>query len=1842
MSMNPKRPVSAILSAAMLLGISSPPVQALDTSTPTDSRLCSEHTAHTPECGGMDGECKFVCPEHTPQILPELHEDMVDGEPTKQPESLESTEQTDLIPLIPAAPIVPTDEIIPGLPLNPAQKTEQAETIPLIPLEEETPPIMPFARARDVVYTSATGSNHSNHGNGTQANPYNLFTDAVENVMPGGTIIIQNKAFLNTLDERGNQPYIIDKDVIIKSEDSSRPASLQVRSGGIILGGNVTFQDVALSFENRVHDAIFANGHTLTLKNVLRANGSREVDLFGGQLYDLNTHKAHADSQKGSNSEIIIEMDQPHLPPLSSMHLGNIYAGSMNGKFDGNVTIRVSDTNQGKTKFIGQVYASGAKEADPGNMLDIREPAPPVANADTYPVSGTVTMDFDSLPLRGSVASPMLIDGKTGTASGKTKLSVSVDSPTGNVKLKDIFALTVEQGTIQPSDLIGTPDSIKIAKSAGLDLTQTALKDFITGTLSGEGTLTLKKDGLLTVTNSFNNSTLTFQTEGAWNGKSGIVIADHTYVIAPTTSTGTFNFKPHSGQSSWKLESQEDTTTPKMKKWIAKGSGDSGAPTIEPLVKFEIQPDKAHITVNQSCRIDTHHTYDPANTINFPLTIQDKDGHVVDSLDPYDFTCKINNTTISRTIHTEDDGSFYVTYDDPDSRITLTFTLDDIGNPAIDISPMLDTDSSADIKPFKIGEHKIVLSIPSASGEILQAIAYLTVTEDPPAPSTNPGASNSAVIVKPSESSTTFGKKITVSAEIAKATMFSARTIEKDKAYLYINGKLIKQADVTNPTDVNNQSVQFNDIAVTPENGFHAGESQISVVYSGGNKITSLGNINGSTGTTNITIKKATPQVEMKDSNITEIYNGAGITYIPQNIIVTSSGLTISNPEFSVIYKTESGTRLEHPPVLPGKYKTEIQVSEGTTYQTALADGPTITIAPATPTVTVSGSVAEKNLVLTANVEGVESGALPTGTVTFSIAKKDGSSSRQTSTANLLYNTATSTIPKPEAGEYIIQATYNKAKENTVYTDSASSAQIPLKIATNHKSVESIALDYKSLSLVRDDTSKQLKVTYAPAEPTNKGIVWTSSNNDVATVSTNGTVQPKNVGTTTIQARSTDGDHVASCVVTVTDKEIDVTAVKLDRTKIEMAVKETDQLSASIEPYNATNQGVTWSITSSNPADTSNPVVEIKQDGTIKALRAGTATIQVQSKAKPSVTTTCQVTVKDTIAVDKVQLNTKNMTLTEGDTAKLTAGITPYNATNQKVNWSVKSSTSRASSNNSVVTVDTDGNIRAMHEGTATIVAEIDGKSSECAIIVKSGSTPHLPTPSEPKIEISPDHLDLKVGGGAGQLTATVTNDSAASKTIKWTVEGDDPSVITLSQPNALTTDVLPQKAGTVTVKATYTESNGKTATATATVEVKNSTVPDKPAVTGVQIDGGDTSLKTGTAHTFTAKVLPATAPQTVTWSASPSGILSVDASTGRVTALKAGKATLTATSTVASDKSGSITVTVADVPVTEVKITEAPLSLREGRGAQLVVRVSPSDATNREVKWESDDTRILTVDRDGYVTAHRKGSATITVTSVAHPELKDSRTISVTASSSGGGGSSGGGSSKPSKPDKKPETKPETPKPETQPAIPPTVNPELPKPGVPVINTAPPVNPTLNTTFNDLPQTHWAAEPVKDVVSRGLFVGTEKGNFSPDESMTRGMLVTVLHRLAGEPIVQSSNQFTDVGRTYYTDAVTWANQNKIVSGTSANTFGPNRMVTREELVVMLYRMANPVPGISTNLNSFTDAGKISGWASAPMQWAVKTGILKGSDGALLPQKELSRAEAASLISRFTDKILTH
>ena len=154
---------------------------------------------------------------------------------------------------------------------------------------------------------------------------------------------------------------------------------------------------------------------------------------------------------------------------------------------------------------------------------------------------------------------------------------------------------------------------------------------------------------------------------------------------------------------------------------------------------------------------------------------------------------------------------------------------------------------------------------------------------------------------------------------------------------------------------------------------------------------------------------------------------------------------------------------------------------------------------------------------------------------------------------------------------------------------------------------------------------------------------------------------------------------------------------------------------------------------------------------------------------------------------------------------------------------------------------------------------------------------------------------------------------------------------------------------------------------------------------------------------------------------------------------------------------------------------------------------------------------------------------------------------------------------------------------------------------------------------------------------------GVRDTTFGPSQTMTRGMLVTVLYRIAGSPEVPEDalNSFRDVKSTaYYAKAVAWAKSNGIVNGISSTEFGPNNKVSRQDAITIFYRYYTAYlmmdGSFDGNLDGFADSSKISGYAKVPVTWAVSTGLINGSSSAkglmINPKNNLTRAEAAKLL----------
>ena len=158
--------------------------------------------------------------------------------------------------------------------------------------------------------------------------------------------------------------------------------------------------------------------------------------------------------------------------------------------------------------------------------------------------------------------------------------------------------------------------------------------------------------------------------------------------------------------------------------------------------------------------------------------------------------------------------------------------------------------------------------------------------------------------------------------------------------------------------------------------------------------------------------------------------------------------------------------------------------------------------------------------------------------------------------------------------------------------------------------------------------------------------------------------------------------------------------------------------------------------------------------------------------------------------------------------------------------------------------------------------------------------------------------------------------------------------------------------------------------------------------------------------------------------------------------------------------------------------------------------------------------------------------------------------------------------------------------------------------------------------SFKDVPQNSWFASAVQYVTSNSLMNGTSTTAFSPSANMSRGMLMTVLARYAGES--------TEGGTVWYEKGMNWA-KNKGISDGSA----PNRNITREQLAAMLYRYAGEPDG-AADLSAYTDAGSVSAYAEKAVQWCVKNGILTGkTSSTLAPKATATRAECAAMLQRF-------
>lgn len=350
----------------------------------------------------------------------------------------------------------------------------------------------------------------------------------------------------------------------------------------------------------------------------------------------------------------------------------------------------------------------------------------------------------------------------------------------------------------------------------------------------------------------------------------------------------------------------------------------------------------------------------------------------------------------------------------------------------------------------------------------------------------------------------------------------------------------------------------------------------------------------------------------------------------------------------------------------------------------------------------------------------------------------------------------------------------------TAKTSAGETATCTVTVNDELKPITSITLSETDLTM-NIGNQKALKATIAPVDTTdNKKIMWESNNPEVAVVSATGNVMAKGIGTAEIKAVAENGVY-AVCKVTVNSP---ITNVKMNQTQLQLEMGASQQLRAMIEPVNTTDDTtLTWKSSLPN-------VATVDQEGNVTAVSEGYSIITVYAVNGKSATCRVEVTKKVNIPITDVTLSESELALTEGDTAELTATITPAETTDDKtLTWT--------SDNNAVATVD-NGVITAVAPGQAKItVTTSNNISASCVVTVTAREVPII------SVELDQTQATLKAGKTL-TLHATINpQDTTQSKTLTWSSSDDKVATV---------------KDGVVTAVAggdaqiTVTTVNGKTA----------------------------------------------------------------------------------------------------------------------------------------------------------------------------------------------------------------------------------------------------------------------------------------------------------------------------------------------------------------------------------------------------------------------------------------------
>ena len=853
--------------------------------------------------------------------------------------------------------------------------------------------------AARTIYTEFKDGNSTRSGDGSYGNPYNLFEDAYAAAGNGDEISILGRgAFLNA---EAAEPFIFDKSVTVNGNGNT----FSNRKGGFILNTDVTFKNITLRFSNRLHDAIFANGHKLVLENVTCDSGFRYVDIFSGSLYENGKNMGN---HPGSEAQILITG--------GGTNLGNIYAGSMNGTYDGKTQIvlaHVSGTQNGK------IYASGAIEpyVNQDDWFSTQEPDPPAADGQ-YTVSGDV-----EISLTGSDTKQVY--GVSENHAGKTFLTIDTDqSYTGIPGISKVGNLTVKGGgTFAPAALDSCTVRLEGASAIDLSQMETPQVHSIVSADSAGNRLILGKEQKLNVTDTITGA-LTFETLNGRNGKSGIAEYGHTYLELGRAADTAVSFTPTDGQAGMTLER---TSSGNGEIW--KTSELSGHEPVA-VKNMTIKNPVITTTVSEISKVGEYENKDPKPYLAEVSWPDETDERFKDLANvPLQYEVTFNGKTLSSETVTNEKGSFICI---PDFNLMFETGIGDIEDNAI--TPMCYR--TAESSTVKEGTYYIKIRPFSADEQIEQNV-ILIVNDDP-------DTSGSPVSQK--ETTTTING-LPTAVSMQDELNLTVRTVYTDSS---LPGKNVPSAGFSvyinqTPYEVSGITLQNGEAAikipVSEANGFHMGENAITVSYAGATNENDRALPSQANKT--VTVNPIAVKMQYDTIQQTAAYTGLKQSCLVStvNVVRTDNGQTVDSQVKPEVFYRQDGKNVV--PVQPGSYEVWFKVT-GNQYDVIAEKVGTFTITAAKPSIRLTAETENGNSVhLYAKVDGVRNGSIPLGSISF---YQDGTIIK--AQEKLVYGEADTVVSGlKRGGSYQFKAVYEPDdKDGQTYYETVTSEAVTVTI----------------------------------------------------------------------------------------------------------------------------------------------------------------------------------------------------------------------------------------------------------------------------------------------------------------------------------------------------------------------------------------------------------------------------------------------------------------------------------------------------------------------------------------------------------------------------------------------------------------------------------------------------------------------------------------------------------------------------------------------------------------------------------------------------------------------------